>query len=229
MLKSIALFITIVLAILVLPFLFPSGGDPRKGVPDAGLPWQIEQLPDGASRVFGLIPGRSTLGDARNRLGHDVQVALIVAPGESGSVEAFYESIVVGSITGKMVLTLDTTPEQREQMLKRARKAEFMESTTRRVELSTEDLAQMSTTAISAIVYIPAASLDEEVALQRFGIPAERIRSSETREHLLYPDKGLDLQLDSKGKEILQYVAPSNFARLREPLLSDAAKKKQRN
>jgi hypothetical protein len=135
----------------------------------------------------------------------------------------------VGAITGKMILTLDTTPEQREQMLKRAVKAEFMESTTRRVELSAEDLLRMGSAAIAAIVYIPAASLDEQIVLQRFGVPAERIRSSETQEHFLYPAKGLDLQLDSKGKEILQYVAPGKFDRLREPLVSAAKAEKQEN
>ena len=60
--------------------------------------------------------------------------------------------------------------------------------------------------------------MDEAIILQRFGTPAERIRQGETLEHFLYPDKGLDLVLDSKGKEVLQYVAPADFARLRAPL-----------
>jgi hypothetical protein len=41
---------------------------------------------------------------------------------------------------------------------------------------------------------------------------------SEKRVHLLYPEKGLDVVVDSDGKELLQYVAPRNFAELREPL-----------
>ena len=36
--------------------------------------------------------------------------------------------------------------------------------------------------------------------------------------HLLYPDKGLDVVVDGNGKELLQYVAPRDFAELREPL-----------
>ena len=46
-----------------------------------------------------------------------------------------------------------------------------------------------------------------------------RIHVSEKRVHLLYPDKGLDVVVDSEGKELLQYVAPKDFALLREPLL----------
>ena len=41
---------------------------------------------------------------------------------------------------------------------------------------------------------------------------------SETRVHLLYPEKGLDVVVDAEGKELLQYVAPRDFALLREPL-----------
>jgi hypothetical protein len=147
---------------------------------------------------------------------------MIIAKGESGSVEAYYETLAAGFVTGKMILTLDTAIEQREEMLKRAIKAEFMESTTRRVTLADDDLRTLSKARVSAIAFIPSAQLDEAIVLQRFGMPAERIRSSEHTEHFLYPDKGLDLRLDAKGKELLQYVAPRDFARLRDPLIAAA-------
>lgn len=216
--KSLALFILILALLLVLPFLFPSGGGQQRDVALPPAPWQIEAQTDGTSRAFGLALNHSTLEEARGQFGAAPQVALIVAPGESGSVEAYFDSIQAGPVSGRLVLTLASTPEQRELMLKRARKADFMESTTRRVELGDEDLALVQKAAIEALVFIPAANLDEQIVLQRFGTPAERIRSGEHREHFLYPDKGLDLQLDAKGKEVLQYVAPRDFARLREPL-----------
>jgi hypothetical protein len=216
--KAIALFLLILLLLLGLPFLFPSGGGVQRDIPLPPAPWQIEAEPGGDSRVFGLRPGRSTLEEARRLLGGDPQVALIVAPGESGAVEAYFESVQAGPVSGRMVLTLASTAEQREGMLKRARKADYMESTTRRVELGDQDLMLAQKAAIEALVFIPAANLDEQIVLQRFGTPAERIRSGEHREHFLYPDKGLDLQLDAKGKEVLQYVAPRDFARLRAPL-----------
>ncbi len=218
--KSLALFIAIVAVLLALPLLFMPTGDGGKSVSNENLPWQVEKLPDGETRVFGLVPGRSTLAEARTRLGEDVHVALIVAPGESGSLEAFYETFTAGFVTGKVVLALATTADQRAGIVLRARKAEYMESTTRRVELSDDDLAQATQAVITAITFIPSARLDEEIILQRFGTPAERIRSDDNREHFLYPDKGLELQLDVKGKEVLQYVAPADFARLRDPLVA---------
>lgn len=220
LLKSILLFVALVVALLAAPLLFIA--DNRKPVEQAGegMPWQIEALGEGYTRVFGLTPGASTLDAARARLGNDAEVALIVAPGETGSVEAFYQSVSAGGVTGKMVLTLETTRADREAMLKRAVKAEYMESTTRRITLADVDLQALKQARIVAIAFIPAAQLDEAVVLQRFGAPAERIRSSEHTEHFLYPAKGLDLRLDAKGKELLQYVAPREFARLRDPLLA---------
>lgn len=218
--KGIAAFIAIVVALLALPLLLPADRNPRDAAPAHGLPWQIDLLPDGGSRVFGLLPGRSTLSEARRLFGPDVQVALIAAPGETGSLEAYYETLSAGFVTGKMVLTLETTLAQREQMLLRARKAEYMESATRRIELTETDLLAADGAVIGAIAFIPTAALDEQIVLQRFGMPAERIRSGEHAEHYLYPEKGLDLRLDAKGKEVLQYVAPREFARLRDPLLA---------
>ena len=71
---------------------------------------------------------------------------------------------------------------------------------------------------IKAISVIPTVNLDEATVIQRFGQPGERLAVSEKRVHLLYPDKGLDVVVDGEGKELLQYVAPRNFALLREPL-----------
>ena len=93
---------------------------------------------------------------------------------------------------------------------------------TRKYILHHDDLALAWRAPIASVTFIPAASLDEQTVLRRFGAPAERIRVDERVEHFLYPDKGLDLALDSKGKEVLQYVAPRQFARLREPLIKVA-------
>lgn len=222
LLKSIALFIALVFLLLAVPFLLPGSGDPVP-VPAGFLPWQIESLPGDESRVFGLVPGRSTLADVRQLHGNDVAVALIVAPGESGSLEAYYEHFVAGTVNGRLLLTLQSSVGEREAMLARAVKADFMDSTTRRVTLSAADLAAQEQVSVMGMSFIPATNLDEAIILERFGTPAERIRQGDHFEHFLYPDKGLDVVLNQQGKEVLQYVAPSSFSRLREPLRDVAA------
>jgi len=216
--KLIAAIIALTAAAILAPLLFVMMGDAPPTAPAEGLPWQVERLPDGATRVFGLMPGASTIDDARRRFGPDMQLAIVAAPGQAGSLEAYFESVTMGYVTGKLILTAEMAAESLARMRERAAKAEFMESTTRRYTLAADDVAPALAAAIRAITFIPSANLDADVIVERFGTPDERIRISEHIEHFLYPGRGLDLALDGKGKEVLQYVAPREFGRLREPL-----------
>jgi hypothetical protein len=198
---------------------------PDRAAPAAeNLPWQIDVHNDGTSRVFGLTLGRSTLNDARGRFGPEPQVAIVAAPGEAGSLEAYFESVSIGFLTGKVILTLEAAPEVVDAMRARAAKTEHMESTTRKATLAAADRQSAERAPIRAIAFIPSAQLEEATIVQRFGQPAERVRDGEHVEHFLYPARGLDLIMDKKGKEVLQYVAPRDFARLREPLLARQAR-----
>lgn len=186
---------------------------------ESGYPWQIDLPEPGQSRVFGLQPGLSTLAEAGALFGPDIDIAIVAPPGQAASLEAYFESVQMGRITGKLVLSIDADDASLAAMRERAAKVEYMDSTTRKISLNREDLANARGRAIRAITFIPSSNLDEEIVLQRFGVPAMRIRVSEDREHFLYPDKGLDLALDRRTREVLQYVAPSDFERLSKPLL----------
>lgn len=196
----------------------------RTGIP---LPWQITAHPDGSSQALGLTlgtdTGGSTLGDARQRFGVDTQIAIIAAPGEDGTLEAFVDPAQAGFIAGKLVITAELPAATLRAMRERAPKAEFMESTTRKYRLHPDDEAQALRARIVALSFIPQAGLDADIVLARFGQPAQRVRSNGHLEHFLYPERGLDVILDTEGKELLQYVAPRNFQRLRAPLLAASA------
>lgn len=188
-----------------------------------GLPWQVESLPGGASKVMGLTLGpagmASTLADAQQQWGQAMQIAIIAAPGEDGLLEAFVDPASAGFITGKVVLTAQLPSAEIRAMRERAIKSEFMESTTRKYTLTPADLQTALKAPITALSFIPQANLDADTVVARFGTPAERVRSNGHLEHFLYPTKGLDLALDSEGKELLQYVAPAEFDKLRQPLM----------
>ena len=192
------------------------------------MPWQVSALPGGGSQVLGLTlgeasPGRSTLGDVLQRWGDKVQVAIVAAPNESGTLEAYVDPMQAGFISGKAIITAHLPPDVIQGMRERAVKTEYMGGTTRKATLSSADLAEALQAPVTAVSFIPAANLDEDIILSRFGQPAQRVRSNGHLEHFLYPEKGLDLALDSEGKELLQYVAPAEFERLRQPLLAAAA------
>ncbi|WP_290877272.1 hypothetical protein [Aquabacterium sp.] len=194
------------------------------GATQAALPWQIERLPDGRSRVLGLTlspegqSGASTLADARAHWGPDTEIAVIAAPNEDGTLEAFVDPANAGFVTGKLVITARLSPEAIRGIKSRSPKGEFMESTTRKFKIAAEDLSQALAAPITALGFIPQANLDEATIVARFGEPAERVRSNGHLTHFLYPALGLDIALDTEGKEILQYVAPADFNRLAQPL-----------
>lgn len=192
-----------------------------------GLPWQIEALPDGASRVMGLTltngPDASTLADVRRLFGNEVPMAIIAAPGEAGSLEAFVDPAQLGFVSGKLVVTARLDAAALKGLRERALKSDFMESATRKYTLSPADEALALKAPIAALSFIPQARLDADAILARFGTPARRVKSNGHLEHFLYPDKGLDVILDTEGKELLQYVPPANFARLSDPLETGSA------
>ncbi|TVO69436.1 hypothetical protein [Denitromonas ohlonensis] len=217
----VAILSLIVLAILAPLAFMPSADDIHSQ--QSALPWQIEVDAQGRSKVFGLTLEQSTLGEARERFGLDLTVAIVTAPGETGALEAYLSSAQLGFVTGKLVLTIAVAGDELDRMRQRAVKTEYMESTTRKATLSAADLATAMTRPIDSIVFIPSVNLDEEAVLSRFGAPSERVATNAHQTHLLYPDKGLDLIVDTEGKEILQYVAPRSFARVHTPLRAAVA------
>jgi len=215
--KIFAGIAALVIAALVLPLFFvPDSADMTKRL--ELLPWNIEPQPNGSTRVMGVTLGSTPLNVARETFGPDMDVAIVTAPNESGSIEAYVATAKAGYITGKLVFVLDASQEMVAGMRERARKTEYMESTTRKATPSAADLATIMTLPVRSMAFIPTINLDPNAIGERFGEPSERIHANEHQTHLLYPDKGLDVIVDSKGKELLQYVAPKDFATLTAPL-----------
>ncbi len=217
---SFLLFVTIVVAALY--SLKPSGR--RAAGTVEGLPWQIEPLPDGRSRVFGVTLGRDTLGDARERLGDDMTLAIIASPGQDDdALEMFYSHYTAGVFSGRLVLAAQLPPETLAQLKARALRAEYTDTGARKFIPAPGDLPTALRAPVTGITFIPVVSIDEAAAVARFGPPAEVLHIDERITHLLYPAKGLDLVIDRKGREVLQYVAPRDFDRLLRPAAATTA------
>jgi len=172
-----------------------------------GYPWQIERQPYGTTRVFGIVPGQTTLDVAMAQLGDDNELAIISAPGETGSLEVYYSHYTAGLIEGKLILVADIEPDTLASMQMRARR----KAGTHRLLLDEGDLPTARRAAVRAITFMPTFDLDEEITRARFGIPAEVLPVSAQEQHLLYPESGLDIVLNADGKDVLQYLSPEDF------------------
>ncbi|VAW50751.1 hypothetical protein MNBD_GAMMA05-2679 [hydrothermal vent metagenome] len=204
------------LAVLLAAYPFLKSSDEIASL--EGLPWQIEQLPDGSTQVFGLRIGVSRLSDALEILGTDMDIAIIASANEIGNLEMYYGHYRAGLLSGKLILQTDIDLQKVKRLRERAAKFEYMASgLAKKYILSTDDLPLILEQTIIGLTFIPAVNLDEEVIVARFGEPQKMIQADAVV-HYLYPDKGLHIALHAKSKEVLQYVSPENFQQLVEPL-----------
>lgn len=203
--------VAIVVGIFILP-----GQEAR----NAKMPWQIELTPDGGSRVLGVELGKTPLGEVEYNFGEPAEVSMFVPEQGAKVVEAYFDSVDLNGIRAKVVLVLQLDTEQLEAMYADGVRLANMGGGRRKVTLSDADLEKLKGFPAMSMTYIPRANLDEEIVLNRFGEPAERVAEPEGKTvHWLYPDKGLDVAIKAEEKEVLQYVRPDQFDFIRAPLM----------
>lgn len=205
-----SLFITVLLS---LPLVF------SVNVPDkirSTYPWDITLQESGLTRVFGLTLGQTSFADARKTIGEAVKLALLSIDDEPGSVEMYYAYFTAGRLTGRLIFVADLDQHEISSIRKRAIRSGGANS----FKIHNDDLGRVMKAVIRSITFIPIVDLDEKIIIQRFGNPSQIIRNNKTLSHYLYPEKGLDVILDSEGKEVLQYVAPHQFQLILEPLMN---------
>ena len=218
------IFFTLFALLVVLLAAYPFLDSSEKSDSLRGLPWQIEVQADGSTQVFGLHIGVSRLSDAVAVLGSDYELAIITATSavttnETGNLEMYYGHYQSGLLSGKLILQVDSSEQNIKRWLQNEMKSDYMASgQAKKHSLSSDDLPEILNEVISGITFIPAVNLDEETVQSRFGTPEQIVRSEDVT-HYLYPEKGLDIAIYEKSKEVLQYVSPAAFQQLVQPLL----------
>ncbi len=243
--RTIGLILLATLLIMVLALVAPwawqtlNGGTAESSSPAGHTrPWEIQVHSPDHVEVLGLHLARAgseplgtPLEDAAHRWPQEVmEIAIIQSADGRLSLEAFLASVNAGPLQGKLVLTAGVPADRLTRWAEQAAKATPQVSGARRFILQAEDAAQARRQRLDGLVFLPAARLDEETLVQRLGRPAERIaetpadpsdKDAPATVHLLYPDRGLAVAVDAKGRNrvVMQYVTPSDFeARLRAPL-----------
>lgn len=189
--------------------------DKRMKIPSDKLPWQITQLENGQSSVFGITLNKTSLRDAFQSLDVFPETALFVHKDGRANLEAFISSVSISGLTAKMILEYGVSEENKKFYIESSVKKEGTPSGAFKYSLNEKDLLAAMQAPVISISYIPYAQFDDEIIMQRFGIADETIEINENSSILLYPDLGLSLTYNKEEKEFLQYVAPAEFDRLR--------------
>ena len=201
-------------AVLVLVTLLLLPSPSERDAPDQQrreLPWQIDKLPSGATLVFGLIPGQSTFSDALARFGPRVEAALFQAPDGTLTAEAYYSSVGLSGLTGKLILTLELDAPSLAELKANSSGRKPLRTGNVSYEIAGQDANTIQGASIRGITFIPTANLDAETVRARFGPPAEQVVIDENIVHWLYPDLGLHVTINQRGKDLLLYVHPGDF------------------
>jgi len=184
------------------------------------LPWHIEHPAPNTARVFGLTLGQSTTNDAVKKFKEEAKPSLFKAPSGQLIAEVFFEQVDLAGLRSKIVMTIDVPEAELKGMYERGLRMAATGSG-KKITLAPEDVTRLHAYPISSLAYIPAFRVEDEMFLKRFGQPAQRVKEKENGAiHWLYPQNGLDITLGGEEKPLLQYVPPSQFHKLSEPLLA---------
>jgi hypothetical protein len=209
-----------VLILLVLFFMFNEKTENNNPSTET-YPWQVSILADGRSSVFGIVLGETSLVEV-NAILKSVPKLAVFEVNKKLSLEAYYETVSLGGLIGNFIFTLESQDDQLNEIKKKSRHIKRVNNNGIRYALDRVASEKLKRVKMKNLIYIPAAQLDEEIIVKRFGKPKHKIKlkTKEIGWHYLYPEKGLDLIYKEEGKEVLQYVSPKEFNLLLEPLQS---------
>lgn len=205
------ILIASVLTALLLWQLMP---DPRTDVTHqrTDLPWQIIAFPDGTSQVVGLHLGEDDLGRAVQRLGAYQELALFESKDRRYSLEAWFGEVAFGPLKAKVTVTLALSPARAAALAPQAVERKPSPTGDWKLLLPSTVNATLNDALIIGLTYIPAyGGLDEADFRKHLGEPAAWQRVDENQIRWFYPDKGLSLLINAKGKDVFEYVTPRQF------------------
>jgi len=202
-------------AVIILLILLPTER-PNDG-PET-LPWAVTVDAQGRTHALGFTLGETPLREVERRLREQGELSLFVAANGTMGVEAYIQEVALHGFRAKMVLTMAADQALLQAFYGRGLRITTSSSGDKRVTLSPEDMETVRGLPIQHITYLPATRLDPEIVALRFGEPAERITDQEGATHWLYPDRGMDVALDERGKTVIQYGQPAEFETMRAPL-----------
>jgi hypothetical protein len=175
------------------------------------LPWHVALPGDGSSGVLGVHLGEATLADVVARFGPPDGVGLFQSGG-ARSLEAYFGSVRLARLEGRVVVTLEATSEELDGFAARAIGAERAASGATRLTVSAEDKALLTGRRLTGLSYLPKyKGLEAGFFRERLGEPAAWLEGEDGAVQWLYPKIGLSLLLTPADGAVFEYVAPRDF------------------
>jgi hypothetical protein len=217
-LRIVSIVLALGAAVAMLLTLF-SAGQRAGGVDD--LPWHVRVDPAGDASVLGVRLGKTSLAELEARLGEPAEIAVFLTPKAAPSVEAYWNNVPIGAFVVKLAASLAADPDRIAELQAEARRSEPTPSGARKLSLDARTEGRVRTWPITDLTYAPTFVQLEALTLrQRFGAPESIEPLGPQVQVWLYPALGVAVTLAEEGKDLIHYVPPRDFSRLRARLLT---------
>jgi len=195
--------------LLALFYALAPAPDPDAVTARTDLPWQVEVLPDGTSRVLDLHLGVSTLNDALVKFGPYESMAVFESESGERSLEAYFGAVDFGPLRAKIITALDMPEDELGVLVGRAVERKGSPTGDWKFMLGMPDQLAVRDRRLQSITYIPTyRGLEADFFRERFGEPAAWKALGEHAVQWFYPERGLYMVLDNRGQEALEFVVP---------------------
>ncbi len=189
------------------------------------LPWQTRMTPEGTVQAFHLEIGKSTLKQMIEQFHSFPELAVFAHESGKRTLEAYFSKQRLGVFEAKLVAELKADDAMLTRFETEYKKREGMASGMWKYELSEDNVKVANELSVRKLVYMPTINYDQETVRARFGEPAERLPSQQEGVSLwLYPQKGLILQMNDDGGEVLYYTGQQDYTALKQELLETKPK-----
>jgi hypothetical protein len=178
----------------------------RTQTPSQLLPWNAAYNEQGQLQALGLTVGQDTTQQAIDLYGHDYEVRLFSKKDEDNkTAEVFFPSIHISSIHGAIALRLKVPQDELNRFYSEGIQTTVTKLGNREVTPHNEAIEALKQAPIQSVTLVPRKSLTERAIKMRFGEPERTQVQSDGVPHWFYPEKGLEIILNTEGPDALQY------------------------
>ncbi|MGM0553931.1 MAG: hypothetical protein ACQETK_09095 [Pseudomonadota bacterium] len=176
------------------------------------LPWQVQVVDPGRTRVLGITLGETTMAGFQARMTEQTgrlvvpEIRLFVDSDGTRTLEAYYVNVRIPPFEANLILQLDLREADLDRLEAETTSERPMPSGARRYGLSDAALGSLGDVPIVEMSYIPRASWTLELLRERFGEPARQLRIDADHEYWLYPDQALAILVPRRGRMLMHYV-----------------------
>lgn len=162
------------------------------------MPWEIDILDNGNTRVFGVTLNKTSVQEANQIFANFADTRLLINHQKTDTPDfkliACYDELTIGGLIAEMHLSYQLDQATLRQLYQSSTQ-ENPDSPKGFITLNKHDEMKFLNTPVSNITYIPSIDYGEEVLRQRFGQAAEETTISKTTQRWFYPELGLTILL----------------------------------